>query len=211
MAFLEIFFISMMVGFSGAIMPGPLLTVTINESYRRGFIAAPLLVAGHGVLEGSLVVLLVLGLDRIVGNHLFFAVVGIAGGAFIVWMGVGMVLQMRGSGAHLELQLREGKRIGPFIAGLTTSLSNPYWSLWWATFGLSFLGRSLENGLLGGAFFYTGHVMADVVWYFFIAFLVVSGKRFLSDRVYRWIIVACGTFLVVLGARFVADGILAFR
>jgi threonine/homoserine/homoserine lactone efflux protein len=210
-AFLEIFFISMMVGFSGAIMPGPLLTVTINESYRRGFIAAPLLVAGHGVLEGSLVVLLVLGLDRIVGNHLFFAVVGIAGGAFIVWMGVGMVLQMRGSGAHLELQLREGKRIGPFIAGLTTSLSNPYWSLWWATFGLSFLGRSLEHGLLGGAFFYTGHVMADVVWYFFIAFLVVSGKRFLSDRVYRWIIVACGTFLVVLGARFVADGILAFR
>ncbi len=190
-------------------MPGPLLTVTINESYRRGFIAAPLLVAGHGVLEGTLVVLLVLGLDRIIGNHLFFAIVGILGGLFLTWMGIGMVLEIRRKKAYLNLERQDARRTGPFLAGLTTSLSNPYWSLWWATFGLSLLGRSLEHGWLGGISFYTGHLMADVIWYFFISFLVVSGKRFLSDRVYQWIIVGCGTFLVVLGGRFIADGLLA--
>jgi hypothetical protein len=30
---------------------GPLLTATISESSQRGFIARPLLIAGHGMLE----------------------------------------------------------------------------------------------------------------------------------------------------------------
>jgi len=203
----SIFFVSLGVGLSGALMPGPLLTVTIHESYRRGFLAAPMLVAGHGVLEGSLIVALVLGLDRVVGNAVFFGVVGMAGGAFLFFMGLGMVLNVRDGKLHMDLRDREGTKIGPFVAGLTTSLSNPYWFLWWATFGLSYLLLSMQKGVAGVLSFYVGHVMADVLWYFLVAFLVVSGKRFLSDRVYNYIILACGAFLVVLGGRFIADGL----
>ncbi|MEW6553213.1 MAG: LysE family transporter [Actinomycetota bacterium] len=207
MELISIFFVSLGVGLSGALMPGPLLTVTINESYRRGFMAAPLLVAGHAVLEGALIVLLVLGLDQVVGNDIFFGVVGVAGGAFLVWMGLGMALDVRDDRLHLDLQAHSGKRTGPFVAGLTTSVSNPYWFLWWATFGLSWLLRSMESGVAGVLAFYTGHIMADLLWYFLVAFLVVTGKRFLSDRVYSYVILACGTFLIILGARFVGDGL----
>lgn len=207
MSIVSIFFISLGVGLSGALMPGPLLTVTISESYRRGFIAAPLLVAGHAVLEGSLIVLLVLGLDRVVGNDAFFGVVGVAGGAFLFWMGLEMVLDMRSGRLHLDLRDQPSRRIGPFFAGLTTSLSNPYWFLWWATFGLSWLLRSMDRGVAGVLSFYLGHTLSDLLWYFLVAFLVVTGKHFLSDRAYNWIILACGAFLVVLGSRFVGDGL----
>ena len=207
MVYASIFFISLGVGLSGALMPGPLLTVTINESYRRGFIAAPLLVAGHAVLEGSLVVLLVLGLDRVIGNAVFFGVVGVAGGAFLFWMGMGMAVDVRDGGLRLDLQAHASSRIGPFVAGLTTSLSNPYWFLWWATFGLSWLLRSMQHGAVGVTSFYVGHIMADLLWYFLVAFLVVNGRRFLSDRVYNYVILGCGTFLVILGARFMGDGL----
>jgi threonine/homoserine/homoserine lactone efflux protein len=207
MELLGIFFVSLGVGFSGAIMPGPLLTVTINESYRKGFIAAPLLVAGHAVLEGTLVVLLVLGLDRVVHNDIFFGIVGVAGGAFIIWMGLGMVIDVRDGKLQLDLQTHQKTRIGPFVAGLTTSISNPYWSLWWATFGLSYLLLSLQHGAAGVVSFYLGHIMADVIWYFLVAFLIVTGKRFLSDRVYNYVILACGAFLLVLGARFMGGGL----
>jgi threonine/homoserine/homoserine lactone efflux protein len=207
MELIGIFFVSLGVGFSGAIMPGPLLTVTINESYRKGFRAAPLLVAGHAVLEGSLVVLLVLGLDRVIHNTIFFGIVGLAGGAFLIWMGLGMVLDVRNGSLHLDLKEHGKTRIGPFMAGLTTSISNPYWSLWWATFGLSYLLLSMQHGPAGVVSFYTGHVMADVVWYFLVALLIVSGKRFLSDRVYNYVIIACGAFLLVLGARFMGGGL----
>lgn len=207
MSLSAIFFVSLGVGLSGALMPGPLLTVTINESYRRGFRAAPLLVSGHAVLEATLIALLVLGLDRVMGNDLFFGIVGLAGGAFIFWMGLGMAKDVRDGRLHVDLRASDGRRIGPFAAGLTTSLSNPYWSLWWATFGLSWLLRSMERGVAGVLSFYTGHIMADVLWYFLVAFLVVTGKRFISDRAYGYVILACGTFLVVLGGRFMGDGL----
>jgi len=188
-------------------MPGPLLTVTINESYRKGFIAAPLLVAGHAVLEGTLVVLLVLGLDRVIGNSAFFGVVGVAGGAFLFWMGLGMALDVRDGRLMLDLQTHSSTRVGPFVAGLTASVSNPYWFLWWATFGLSWLLRSMDSGVAGVLAFFTGHIMADLLWYMLVALLVITGKRFLSDRVYNYVILACGTFLVILGARFIGDGL----
>ena len=202
-----IFFVSLAVGLSGALMPGPMLTVTINESYRRGFVAGPLVVAGHAVLEGALIVLLVLGLDRVLGNDAFFGVVGVAGGAFLLWMGLDMVLDVRDDKLHVNLDNPSSTRIGPFAAGFTTSLSNPYWFLWWATFGLSYLLLSMEHGVVGVLAFYTGHVMADVLWFFLVAFLVVTGKRFLSDRVYNYVILACGAFLVILGGRFIGAGL----
>jgi threonine/homoserine/homoserine lactone efflux protein len=42
---------SFVIALSGAMMPGPLLTVTISESPRRGMLAGPLLVLGHGILD----------------------------------------------------------------------------------------------------------------------------------------------------------------
>ncbi len=188
-------------------MPGPLLTVTINESYRQGFSAAPKLVAGHAVLEGGMVILLGFGLERIITNNVFFGVVAILGGMYLFWMGWDMVEAVRQGRLTLDLQSHEGKRIGPFWAGLTISLANPYWSLWWATFGLSYLGRSLQHGAVGAAFFYAGHISADIIWYFLVALLIVSGRRWLSDRLYHVIIVASGGFLLVLGPKFIADGI----
>ena len=63
MELLAIFTTAFVVGFSGAMMPGPLLTVTIGESARRGFSAGPLLVLGHAVLELVLILALVGGLS----------------------------------------------------------------------------------------------------------------------------------------------------
>lgn len=188
-------------------MPGPLLTVTINESYRQGFSAAPKLVAGHAVLEGGMVILLGFGLEQIITNNIFFGIVAVLGGAYLLWMGLDMVRAIRDGRLSLDLESHEGKHIGPFAAGLTISLANPYWSLWWATFGLSYLGRSLQHGIPGAAFFYVGHISADIIWYFLVALLVVSGRRWLSDRLYHVIIVASGGLLLVLGPKFIADGL----
>jgi hypothetical protein len=62
MSLLALFFSSFGVGFSGALMPGPLLTVDIAESTRKGFWTGPIVTAGHAIAELVVVILLAVGL-----------------------------------------------------------------------------------------------------------------------------------------------------
>jgi len=201
-----IFGSSFLVGLSGALMPGPVLTVTIAEATRRGFWAGPLIVLGHGIIEFTLFIALVLGLGSFLKHDLVFGIVGLGGGIVLVGMGVGMVRGTRQ--ATLKLELDEGTRSRPVIAGLLTSISNPYFIIWWATIGLSYIALSQQHGIMGLGSFYSGHIMADVVWYFAVAAAITVGKKIMTDHTYRWIIGLCGGFLVLLGLSFGYFGLL---
>jgi threonine/homoserine/homoserine lactone efflux protein len=90
-ALAAIFITSFGVGFTGALMPGPLTTLAVRESMQRGFWAGPLLAAGHSLIELALVVGLALGLSRFLDEDPVKAGVGIAGGLFLLWMGIHIV------------------------------------------------------------------------------------------------------------------------
>jgi len=226
MELLYIFTTSFIVAFSGAMMPGPLLAVTITESARRGFAAGPLLVLGHAVLEGGLVAALSAGLAAVLARPAVAMVIALVGGLFLVWMGWSMArdayfgkvelaeagwgkedLQYGGQDSS-SVKGGKGARapMHPVLAGVLVSLSNPYWSIWWATVGLGYLTMSLKYGTTGVVIFFSGHILADLAWYCLVAAGVVGSKRFLTPRVYRGIIIACGLFLVLLGGSFVYYG-----
>jgi threonine/homoserine/homoserine lactone efflux protein len=202
-----IFVSSFVVGLSGALMPGPMLTVTIAEATRRGAWAGPLIVLGHGIIEFSLFIALVLGLGEILKHNLVFGIVGTGGALVLIWMGVNMVRGIKT--ATLKFQLDEGEQSRPVLAGLLTSISNPYFIIWWATIGLSYIAVSQRQGIIGLGSFYSGHIMADVVWYCAVAAAVTAGKKIMNDRTYRWIIALCGGFLVCLGLYFGSNGLKA--
>ena len=75
---LGLFFSSMGIGFSGALMPGPMLSVTIAESYKKGFWAGPLVVLGHAIPEFILMILFSLGLNQYVQNDTVTGIIGVA-------------------------------------------------------------------------------------------------------------------------------------
>ncbi len=154
-----IFVTSFAVGLSGALMPGPVLTVTIVEATRRGFWAGPLIVLGHGIIEFSLFIALVLGLGGLLRHPLVFGCVGIGGAIVLIWMGAGMVRGIKT--ATLKLRRNEGKRSRPVLGGLLTSVSNPYFIIWWATIGLSYIALSQQRGIMGLSSFYTGHIHGE--------------------------------------------------
>lgn len=207
-----LFFTAFVVGLSGAMMPGPLLTVAIGESARRGFVAGPLLVLGHGILELALVVALALGLSAWLSVPAVGRAIALVGGAFLVYMGWGMAKEAWQGKVELGVNPGLGnpspgsRGLHPVLAGVLVSLSNPYWSLWWATVGLSYIVLSLKQGVPGLASFFAGHISSDLVWYSLVAAAVAGGRRFLSQGVYRAILVACGAFLVFLGASFIYMG-----
>jgi len=186
-------------------MPGPVLTITISESIKRGFIAGPLIILGHAILEISLLVLLVLGFADLINNPALLGIVGIAGGLVLLWISFDMLKGIR----QLTLDLSSGKsaRGGPVIAGILTSLANPYWIIWWATIGLGYVIISMKLGFIGVAVFFAGHILADLLWYSTVSLLVSRGRKHISDRIYRGVIGTCAVMLIFFGVYFVYDPI----
>ena len=89
---LTIFAGSFVVGLSGAMAPGPVLTVAISETLKRGFRAGPLIVLGHAILEIILLILIAAGLGPFFQHPAVTTVFLSAGGAVLLWMGGQMII-----------------------------------------------------------------------------------------------------------------------
>ncbi len=198
-----IFLGSFILALSGALMPGPLFTVTVADSAKRGFISGPLLICGHAILELSLVIAVVLGLGPLLEIPLVTAVIALLGGSILLWMGIGMYRKA----ALLSLYVgndSSGALANPVLAGILASLSNPYWIIWWATIGLGYLVAARKFGTPGIVVFFIGHILADLAWYSVISYAVSRGRKLMSDPAYRNIIRACGFILVGFGIWFLS-------
>lgn len=187
-------------------MPGPLLTVTVSESARRGFKAAPLLVGGHAILEAALVLLLFFGLGDLIQRPGIFSAVALVGGSMLLWMGFTMLRGL--SSLRLELEVGRGSGLHPLVAGAVISLANPYFILWWATVGLGYLVVAHEAGAAGIFIFYLFHILSDFVWYALVSGAVTFGRRFLGDFSYRVLVGGCALFILSFGVYFGCRGVL---
>jgi len=186
-------------------MPGPLLTATIAESSRRGFIAGPLLIGGHAILEMALIGALLLGLAPFLQKPAVFTIIALAGAGILLWMAVGMLRSL--PTLRLSLAASESRTTHPVASGILMSLANPYWSIWWATIGLGYILYSLKFGVWGVLFFFAGHILADLAWYSFISAAVAGGRRFLTDRLYRSLIAALAVVLIAFAVYFAYAGL----
>jgi threonine/homoserine/homoserine lactone efflux protein len=203
-----IFGTAFLVAFSGAMMPGPLLTYAISASATHGFRTGPLLILGHGILELCLILLLVLGLDQVIEKDSFSTAIGLIGGTILILMGLHLTRQgyLKRSIplAPSSAQLVQRKMV---VAGIVVSISNPYWFIWWATIGMAYLIWALDLGAVGVAAFFSGHILADLGWYALVTFIVASGRKALNNTLYSWLLVVCGIALMVVGIYFLIYGI----
>lgn len=202
---ITIFLSSFMIALSGALMPGPLLTVTISESSRRGVTTGPLMILGHGILELILVLALLSGLAPILLRDDVFIGIALVGGAILMWMAISMLKEL--PQLCLDLEAKGEKDRNLITAGIVLSAANPYWLIWWASIGLGYIVYSAKFGLVGIAAFFLGHILADLSWYAVISYGVVKGKHLFSDKGYRRLIGGCAIFLILFSCYFFYSGI----
>ncbi len=202
---------SFLLALSGALMPGPLLTVTINESLTRGAWTGPLLIVGHAMLELVLIIVVLWGLGAVLNDGNVLAVIAFAGSAVLLWMGYSMIRRVRfitlaGTSVQPEKAAAVKFLEHPIFAGIIVSLSNPYWTVWWLTIGLAYIFIAAKLGIVGVAVFFIGHVVADFLWYSIVSTSVSLGKRFFTDGVYRGVVALCGLFLLGFSIYFFKSG-----
>ncbi len=202
---LAIFFSSFVVALSGALMPGPFLTVTVSESSRRGAIAGPLLILGHGILELALVIALLSGMAPFLKREGVFITIALIGGVVLFWMGMSMLKSLPHLSLSFESTSERPKNL--ILAGIIFSLANPYWTIWWASIGLGYILSSYKFGIPGVAAFFIGHIFADLAWYTCVSFGVAKGRHFCSDFLYKKLIGGCAIFLILFAFYFFYSGL----
>ncbi len=202
-----LFAFSFVVGFGAVVTPGPVSTAIVSESARRGFVVGPLVATGHCALEFGMVVLLGLGLAAGLNTPAVTATVALLGGALLIWMGATMAwgafkgriaLPRPGTGVKL---LSNAQLLG---LGVAATLVNPFWYAWWVTVGATYMAfpqvRAL--GAAGLIVFYLGHITGDYLWDSILSGVVGGGRKWITDGVYKYLIVACGAYLIYLGVVF---------
>ncbi|MDP8216874.1 MAG: LysE family transporter [Candidatus Kaelpia imicola] len=200
MDYLSIFLVSFAIALSGALAPGPLLTTVVAKSIRHGFKTGPLIILGHAVLEILMVILIVLGLSKLINQLYVIKIVSTFGAIILFLFGINMLKSIQK--ISLDLEIEEDKNRNLPLLGITMSIINPYWSIWWLTIGLGLVLGANKLGLVGIGVFLIGHIFADLSWYSIVSLTISKGRRFISDRIYRIITFICGLTLIGFGIYF---------
>jgi threonine/homoserine/homoserine lactone efflux protein len=209
-SYLGVFAWSFGVAIGPVISPGAVSAAVVTEGARRGLRVGPLISTGHALMELLMVGALALGMGQMLRYPLLASAIGILGGIFLLWMGGSLgrgalrgALKLPRPGEEAGLQANRSL-IG---LGIATTVSNPFWFLWWIGVGGGYVLATQQDGLVALSAFYLGHIAADYAWNTLLASVVGSGRRWLSDRIYQGLLLVCGLFLVYTGLRFVWAGI----
>lgn len=189
------FLLGLTLGLSAGITPGPLLTLVISASLRRGWIGGLWVALSPLVSDAPIIALTLLVLDRLPAWAM--TVVTLAGGLLVIYLGIDALRTAR----HAELPSaseQAGTGVELWRGALVNAL-NPHPYLFWATVGgPTLLAGWRERPALGAAFlagFYTLLLGSKVI----IAWLVGSQRRRLSPRLYRAVLIVLGLALLALG------------
>jgi threonine/homoserine/homoserine lactone efflux protein len=212
-AAVAVFLSSFLVGLSGAMSPGPLLTTTVGESVRRGVWAGPLLMVGHAILEALLLCALLFGAVSFweQTGDAGKAAVSFVGAAALLWLATSILFSLPQLNLTAELG-KSGQGKGRLIlSGALVSMSNPYWIIWWFTIGVgAMLLAQSKCGWTGIFAFYFGHIASDFFWYTLVSTAVGKGRRFLTDRMFRLVLGSCAICLGLFACFFVFEGLKFF-
>ncbi|MBN1801940.1 MAG: LysE family transporter [Candidatus Lokiarchaeota archaeon] len=204
---LEIFLFSFLVALTGALSPGPVMTFTVYKSLRekKGYLSGLFITLGHASLEFLLVILLLLGAQVFFQNQIVLLIIGIVGGTVLVIFGIMTIQGIRSKNYEIdffqEQEELKGFRGNSFLGGIVVSLSNPFWTFWWAVIGLGFMinfNISFSNPL-GLLLFYLGHELGDLVFYVPLSAFTYLGGKSLNPRVYKWVLIICAGFMIFFG------------
>lgn len=209
-SFLQIFVFSLLLGFGGAVSPGPVSTAIVSQAPRQGARVGPLVALGHSILELLMVAMIAFGLQRALSQSNVQIAVSLAGGVLLLFMGAKMLIDLRKGGMQLPQadDVSEQSKASQLVwLGMATTLANPFWFAWWISVPSSYLAQVGALGLLPLAAFYLGHISADFAWDSTLAVFVGGGSRWMSDKVYGLIIAVSGAFLLYLGVSFFLEGL----
>ena len=186
-------------GFSVASTPGPILALIATETLRRGAWPGAQTALAPMCVDACVMLPLVMVLQSSIPSGAGAVAVGLAGGAFLCWLGLQSF--RAGSAAVAPGSHCGSRRLPPFVKGVLTQLMNPYAYIFWGTVGFAFVREGFEaQGVKGALSFPAGFWLGAGTMNFLVVYLVSRGRRFLPARMEPYVHVFSGVLLIGAGA-----------
>jgi len=196
---LHLFLLStVIISLTGVMSPGPVFAVTVTKGHRDRK-AGALIAFGHGVIEFPLMTLIYFGFAWFFALSQTKTAIGLIGGLMLVYMGFKMFRARR----KTEDPGGENVGHGSFVAGIVTTIANPYFFLWWATIGLALIRNASDFGTVGFVFFAVVHWLCDLFWDFFVSFSVFKSRHLWTKKTHEVVFALCSVLLIGFGAWFI--------
>ncbi|WP_455393317.1 LysE family transporter [[Eubacterium] cellulosolvens] len=177
-------------------MPGPVFAAAVAKGTEHRH-AGAWIALGHLIVEVPIILLLAAGFSFIFTNLWVRIIIGVLGGGLLLVMGVQMFRMRR----DREV-VKRAFPMHPIIAGIITTVSNPYFILWWATVGLMLILTALAFGWFGILAFILVHESCDLGWDWLVSYSVNKSKTFWTDKVHAIVFGICGLLLIFFGIYF---------
>ena len=190
---------------SGVMAPGPMFAVTLAKSLKSPW-AGLLVSLGHAVVEVPLILLVYFGLAQFFENTIVSLVLALLGGGMIIWMGVNLF--------NTSPVIARGGKDTPynaFVAGILMSGLNPFFPVWWVTWGSLMLMNFLDAvGTWGLSLFIVVHWLCDLVWLSLVSVVVYRTQAFWGPKIMEWIFTVLALALLYFGEYFIIRGIMDY-
>ncbi|HEY6761123.1 MAG TPA: LysE family transporter [Baekduia sp.] len=188
-------------GLGAGVAPGPLLAVVVRASLEGGFAAGARVAMGPLLTDVPIILVAVVLASALPSPAL--GALGIAGGAFLVWLGAEA---LREEPAPVEAATGGAAvAAGSLRRGALVNLLNPHPWVFWIAVGVPILGDgSVAEGVAFLVPFYLMLVGSKLV----VAAALGAGRsRLLRGRGYRVALRVSGVLLTAAGVAVAAEGV----
>jgi threonine/homoserine/homoserine lactone efflux protein len=184
-------------GLGAGLAPGPLLALVVSTSLSRGFAAGARAALSPLASDVPVVVITVLVLHSLPQSAV--AVLGMAGGVFVMWLGVESLREVP-TGA-------DGARDSgdPLRRGALLNLLSPHPWIFWITVGGPLLVAAWSAGAAPALGFLVGFYVLLIGSKVLVAGLVAGGSRRLTPRALHRAHRLSGVVLLLVGALLTAE------
>ena len=184
--------------------PGAITAATLAHGARNrwaGFWVA----VGHGILEIPLIFVLLFGVGVLLQSSGAKIIIGLAGGAFLIWLSVQSFRDI--ARPSFDLKNNSGHNTKPLVTGFLLSATNPYFLLWWATGGLMLAQQAHGYGAVTLLLFAAIHWCLDAIWLTILSLGAFGGAHLLSIRKQRYLMGFCAAALLFFGLLFIVRSV----
>jgi L-lysine exporter family protein LysE/ArgO len=191
------------VGISLGAPVGPINVEIVRRGLRSGFRSGWLVGIGATSADALYCIAVIAGLTPLIDQLIIRSILWTLGTGFLLFLAYMSIKTAFFQGRMLSPELGTIES-NSFVTGFLMALLNPMGIFFWLSVGGGLVASGVDQAsdILGIAAIVLGVIAGLLIWITTLSTLVHGGRRFISDRTYRWINLGSGTLLLGFGLWF---------